>query len=186
MNCEHYLTSNAIAKSLVIQSLNGKISKIDKQIEYLSERVQYYQARNWTNYITLDPVKLVQNLFGGGDVQKNQLTITDIETKIIGLEDNQNILENQLILEKNNIKKDISEILINIQENISEILLINKKISESITKNKIFLFKYSQGQGTTNQYLSNKQNIDRLEFQLLKAKNNYQIQLSKLNLLLDN
>ena len=75
---------------------------------YLEDKVKYYKSRNWTNFITLEPVKLIQNIFGGGDVQRNQLTITDIETKINQLKDNQDRLENQLIIEQDNIKSEVA------------------------------------------------------------------------------
>ncbi len=53
-------------------------------------------------------MKLIQNLFGGGDVQRNQLTITDIEVKINSLKANKNSLENQLIVEKDKVKNEVA------------------------------------------------------------------------------
>lgn len=43
------------------------------------DRIHYSRRRRWTNYITTDPVRLVQNLLGGGDVQRDRLVIADLE-----------------------------------------------------------------------------------------------------------
>ncbi|MBE9168597.1 hypothetical protein IQ238_14125 [Pleurocapsales cyanobacterium LEGE 06147] len=50
----------------------------------MDDRLEYSQKKTWTNYVTLDPVKLLQNLFGGGDVQRDRLAIADLEIKTAG------------------------------------------------------------------------------------------------------
>ena len=183
--CVDYLTERAIASSLLIATLKDKIKNTGEQIKYLEEKVRYYKSRIWTNFITLEPIKLIQNLFGGGDVQKNQLTITDIETKINQLKDNQDRLENQLIVEKDKLKNEIAISLLNIQESRERIKLINQKIAKVKLQSQVFLIKYSNGEGTTNQYLNYQENIDRLDFDLLKANNDYKQNVSKLMLLVE-
>jgi hypothetical protein len=42
----------------------------------MEDRIAYSQKKTWTNYVTLDPVKLLQNLFGGGDVQRDRLAVS--------------------------------------------------------------------------------------------------------------
>lgn len=43
------------------------------------DRIHYSRRRRWTNYITTDPVRLVQNLLGGGDMQRDRLAIAELE-----------------------------------------------------------------------------------------------------------
>ena len=179
------MVDRAIASSVLIASLEDKITNTGEQINYLEDKVKYYKSRNWTNFITLEPVKLIQNIFGGGDVQRNQLTITDIEVKIDGLKANKNSLENQLIVEKDKLKNEVAITLLNIQESRERIKLINQKIAKVKLQSQVFLIKYSNGEGTTNQYLNYQENIDRLDFELLKATNDYKQNVSKLMLLVE-
>jgi hypothetical protein len=41
----------------------------------MDKRIDHAHNRSWTNYVTIDPVKLLQNIFGGGDVQKDKIVI---------------------------------------------------------------------------------------------------------------
>ncbi len=77
--CVKELSEKAIASSSKLQKLNEKIALIDQRLELMEDRIAYSQKKTWTNYVTLDPVKLLQNLFGGGDVQRDRIAITDLE-----------------------------------------------------------------------------------------------------------
>ena len=66
MECLETLTQQAIAQSSEIEAIN-------EQLEFTDQRQDYATARHWVNYITLDPFRLVQNVLGGGDVQRDRL-----------------------------------------------------------------------------------------------------------------
>jgi hypothetical protein len=102
-------------------------------------------------------------------VQRNQLTITDIEIKIDALKANKNSLENQLIVEKDKLKNEIAIALLNLEESRERIKLINQKKKKVNLQSQVFLIKYSNGEGTTSQYLNYQENIDKLDFDLLQA-----------------
>lgn len=51
----------------------------------MAERIDYAESRRWTNYLTLDPLQLVQNVLGGGDVQRDRLAIADLELQVADL-----------------------------------------------------------------------------------------------------
>ena len=72
MECLETLTQQAIAQSSEIEAINA-------QLVLTAERQEHAEARQWTNYITLDPVRLVQNVLGGGDVQRDRLAIATLE-----------------------------------------------------------------------------------------------------------
>ena len=54
---------------------------INQQLEFTDERQDYARARQWTHYITLDPIRLFQNVLGGGDVQRQALALAELEPR---------------------------------------------------------------------------------------------------------
>ena len=69
---------------LAIQN-SSEIEAIEQRLELASDRIGYAGARQWTEYLTLDPLRLVQNIFGGGDVQRNRLAIAELEVRAADL-----------------------------------------------------------------------------------------------------
>lgn len=51
----------------------------------MAERIDYAESRRWTNYLTLDPLELVQNILGGGDVQRDRIAVADLEFQVADL-----------------------------------------------------------------------------------------------------
>ena len=82
--CLATLTTLALANS-------GEIDTINQRLALTGDRIDYAQAREWTFYLPsssfsvlsadpvqwIDPLRLVQNLLGGGDVAANRLAIAD-------------------------------------------------------------------------------------------------------------
>ena len=58
---------------------------INQQLTLTAERQDYAEARQWTNYLTLDPIRLVQNVLGGGDVQRDRIAIATLELETANL-----------------------------------------------------------------------------------------------------
>ena len=74
IECLAELTEKAIAHNLEIQS-------IDERLVLGDERIDHARRRRWTNYITMDPIRLIQNILGGGDVQRDRIDIADLELR---------------------------------------------------------------------------------------------------------
>ncbi|MEM8611161.1 MAG: hypothetical protein AAGF93_04005 [Cyanobacteria bacterium P01_H01_bin.105] len=72
------LTQQAIAQS-------SEIEVINQQLTLTAERQDYAEARQWTNYLTLDPIRLIQNVLGGGDVQRDRIAIATLELETANL-----------------------------------------------------------------------------------------------------
>ena len=72
LDCLATLTERAIAR-------NPEIQSIDERLALGDDRIHYSRRQRWTNYITTDPVRLVQNLLGGGDMQRDRLAIAELE-----------------------------------------------------------------------------------------------------------
>ncbi len=66
-------------------SQSQEIAVIEDRLELSNDRINYAESRQWTDYLTLDPVELVQSIFGGGAVQRNRLAIADLEVQVADL-----------------------------------------------------------------------------------------------------
>lgn len=64
---------------------SSEIEAINQQLELTNDRQDYARNRQWTNYLTLDPIRLLQNVFGGGDVQRDRLAISNLELEAANL-----------------------------------------------------------------------------------------------------
>jgi hypothetical protein len=52
------LLFRAIAHSNKLEKLDEKIALIDQWLKLMDDHIAYSQKKTWTNYVTLDPVKL--------------------------------------------------------------------------------------------------------------------------------
>lgn len=69
---------------LAIQN-SSEIQAIEERLELADDRVDYQRAQQWTNFLTLDPMQLIQNLLGGGAVQRNEIAIAELEMRAADL-----------------------------------------------------------------------------------------------------
>ena len=73
--CVRQLTDRAIANSTKLKQSKSRIALIEKRLAVTEERIDYTSKKKWTNYISADPVNIIQNLFGGGGVQRDNIAI---------------------------------------------------------------------------------------------------------------
>ncbi|EKU97111.1 hypothetical protein Lepto7375DRAFT_0983 [Leptolyngbya sp. PCC 7375] len=64
---------------------SSEIEAISEELVFAHERQEYAEARTWMHLMTLDPLRLVQNIFGGGDVQQERLAIAALELETANL-----------------------------------------------------------------------------------------------------
>ena len=183
LNCLDDLTNKAIVSSLIIQSLDNEILRTSEQLDYLKGEIEYYKSRLWTGYITLDPLKILENLFGGGKVRDTKLTIVDLESKVAELENNEVQLQNQLIIEKQKIQNTIFTLITSLQENLETIELIKTRIDSTKLQFEVFSIGYVNGVGSTSEYLSYQDKIYSLESSLLKSINDGRSNFNEIKLL---
>ncbi|MEM7772288.1 MAG: hypothetical protein AAF327_17465 [Cyanobacteria bacterium P01_A01_bin.37] len=72
VECLSELTEAAIAHNLEIQS-------IDERLVLGDERISHARRRRWTNLITSDIPRLIANILGGGDMQRDRIAIAELE-----------------------------------------------------------------------------------------------------------
>jgi hypothetical protein len=80
------LTGKAIANSSELVTLDEQIALIDKRLVVAGERIEHTSKKRWTNYLSTDPLRIAANVFGGGDVQRDNIAIADLEVKSAELE----------------------------------------------------------------------------------------------------
>ena len=69
--CVEQLTVMAIANSSKLQQSESRIALIEQRLAVTEDRIDYTSKKKWTNYIFTNPVNIIQNLFGGGGVQRD-------------------------------------------------------------------------------------------------------------------
>lgn len=135
MQCLTELTDLAVNQSSEIEAIN-------QQLEFTDQRQDYARARQWTNYITLDPIRLVQNVLGGGDVQRDRLAIADLELR-----------EAELIRQRENeaefIAGEIVGLVLSYEKLGREANLIESQLENHLLQVAIQEARYRTGQSST-------------------------------------
>lgn len=83
--CVEQLTNKAmpsaqrsqIVNSFKLHSSAERIASIEQRLAVTEERIDYTSKKKWTNYISTNPVNIIQNLFGGGGVQRDNIAIAN-------------------------------------------------------------------------------------------------------------
>jgi hypothetical protein len=168
--CVQQLTEAAVSNSPQLKLLGEKITIIEQQLELLGKRIEYSRKRSWTSYITIDPVKLLQNIFGGGDVQRDKLAIADLQVKTAQLESALAEMERRKEEEKINLGDKVLRLVLDIESNERTIALIQSQQNTFALQNEVFRIQYRFGQGSTEQLLGMTTRGDRLNEQLTDAQ----------------
>ncbi len=64
------------ASSHKLKTLAERITLIDERLELAEDRIEYTRKKKLTNYISANPVDIIQNIFGGGSVQRDNIAIS--------------------------------------------------------------------------------------------------------------
>lgn len=148
MECLEILTRQAIEHSAEIEAIN-------QQLELTDDRQDYARNRRWTNYLTTDPIRLIQNILGGGDVQRDRLAIADLELR-----------EAELIRRRENEAQSIAEevvgLVLNYEKLGREVELIRSQLQSHLLQVAVYESRYRTGHGSTNSMLRLWQRTDNL------------------------
>ena len=105
--CVEQLTELAIANSSKLKQSAERIALIEQRLAVTEDRIDYTSKKKWTNYISTNPVDIIQNLFGGGGVQRDNIAITDLKIRTTDLLAAKAELERQQEEEKVNLSDRI-------------------------------------------------------------------------------
>ena len=102
----------AIANSNKLQQTAERISLIEQRLAVTEDRIEYTSKKKWTNYISTNPVDIIQNLFGGGGVQRDNIAIANLEVRTADLLAAKAELERQQEEEKLEIEDEVLNLLL--------------------------------------------------------------------------
>jgi hypothetical protein len=133
------LTEGAIAQS-------SEIEAIEQRLALMAQRLDQAQRRRWTNYLTLDPVELVQNLLGGGVVGRDKVTLAGLELQAADL-----VRRRQEVAEA--LGREVVERVLAYERLGRELGLLESQIETQRLQQAVLEATYRTGQGSTVQML---------------------------------
>ena len=125
----------------------------------MEQRIDYAESRRWTNYITLDPLRLVQNILGGGDVQRDQIAITDLELQVADL-----VRRREEVAE--DLAGEVIRLVLAYEEGERALELFQLQLETQQLQQAVMESSYRTGQGSTVTMLGIWQQTETLEAQI--------------------
>lgn len=125
---------------------SSEVAAINERLALANEHVKYAERRRWTSYLTLDPLRLVQNILGGGDIQAQQLAIADLEIQAADL-----VRRRAEIAE--GLAKEVVESVLRWERLDREIALLDSQIQTQQQQRLVLEAAYRTGQGSTTNML---------------------------------
>jgi hypothetical protein len=171
--CVEKLAEAAIARSGELKTLDDQIRLLDRRLGLASEGIDYAQSKLWTNYIPdpsggnllniINPISWIKNLFGGGDIQRERLAITDLEIKKADIEAARAELESLL-------QEQILTLALNYEAAVRQSSSIISQLDDHQILSKVVEIDYRFGGSSTDAYLAAVEKRERLENQLIQTQ----------------
>ncbi len=152
--CVRELTEKAIASSHKLETLTARIALIDERLELAEDRIKYTRNKKWVNYISANPVDIIQNIFGGGAVQRDNIAIASLEIRTADLLAAKAELERQQSEEKVKIGDRVLRLLLDYEAAQRRHELLNNQLQTLEQQQKVARVSYRNGRGSTSQMLS--------------------------------
>jgi outer membrane protein TolC len=165
--CVRQLTEEAIASSNQLQKLTERITILDERLAVTEDRIEYSNKKQWTNYISTNPVDIIQNIFGGGGVQRDRIAIADLEIKTTDLLAARAELERQQEEEKVEIEDKILQLLLDYEAASRRYELLSSQLETLEQQREVTRIAYKFGHGSTTQILGMEDRRDRLTDQIV-------------------
>jgi hypothetical protein len=156
---------------------------IEERLELMERKIKYSRNRSWTNYITLDPIELIQNIFGGGGVQRDRIALADLDLSVGQLEAAKAELERQKERQKAVLEAEVLRLVLNYEASSRRRDLLKVQLNTFQKQQQIELISYRLGQGNTNEYLNSQLRGEQLENSLFEVETLIQQNLREIELL---
>lgn len=167
--CLEILTEAAIANSYRIDAVQTQIDIIDNKDLIIGDRIEYVDRKRWVNFFANNPVKmpfkLVANILGGGDLQRDRIAIADLEVKRATLLSNKARLLANVKEYEYQLREEILELLIEYESNVKAISILENRLNNLEFQYRVFLIDYTNGRGNTDKFMSFSTRKSELEFQ---------------------
>jgi hypothetical protein len=168
--CIELLAEKAIASSPELVTLDEQIALIDKRLVLAGERIEHTSKKRWTNYLSTDPLRIAANVFGGGDVQKDNIAIADLEVKSAELEADRANLHRRQAEVKSQLKKNVLGLVLEYEAAEREYVLAQSKLATYSQQRQLIEIDYQFGSGSTTQMLSMWQQGENLEAEVIQIE----------------
>jgi outer membrane protein TolC len=169
--CIELLTEIAIANSPELATLDEQIALIDKRLVVAGERIEHTSKKRWTNYLSTDPLRIAANLLGGGDVQRDNIAIAELEVKSAELEAYQANLHRRQAEVKSQLREDVLSLVLEYEAAERKYILAQSKLATYSQQRQLIEIDYQFGNGSTTQMLSMWQQGESLEAEVIEADN---------------
>ena len=168
--CVQELTEKAIASSFKLETLASRITLIDERLELAEDRIDYVSKKSWTNYISTNPVNIIQNIFGGGNVQRDRIAIASLEIRTADLLAAKAELERQQEEEKVEIGDRVLRLLLDFEAAQRRYELLKNQLETLEQQQRVARVSYRRGRGSTSQMLGMADKRDRLTEKIVEAE----------------
>ncbi|HHP7231928.1 MAG TPA: hypothetical protein ACFCUY_13855 [Xenococcaceae cyanobacterium] len=168
--CIEQLTEIAIANSPELVTLDEQIALIDKRLEVAAERIDHTSKKRWTNYISSDPLRIAANILGGGDVQRDNIAIADLEVKSAELEAYRANLHRRKAEIKSQLREEVLGLVLEYESAERESVLAQSKLATYSQQRQLIEIDYQFGNGSTTQMLSMWQQGESLEAEVIQIQ----------------
>ncbi len=168
--CVQELTERAIASSFKLETLTARIALIDERLELAEDRIEYTRKKKWTNYISANPINILQNIFGGGSVQRDNIAIASLEIRTADLLAAKAELERQQEEEKVKISDRVLRLLLDYEAAQRRHELLKNQLETLEQQQRVARVSYRNGRGSTSQMLSMGDKRDRLSEKIVEVE----------------
>lgn len=133
------------------------------------ERIDYTSKKKWTNYISTNPVDIIQSLFGGGGIQRDNIAIANLEVRTADLLAAKAELERQQEEEKLKIKNKVLRLVLDFEAAKRKLELLSDRLATLNQQREVIRIAYQMGRGSTSEILGIEEKRDRLSDQLVNV-----------------
>jgi hypothetical protein len=169
--CIEQLTEKAIANSSELVTLDEQIALIDKRLALAGKRIEHTSKKRWTNYISLDPLRIAANVLGGGDVQRDNIAIADLEVKSAELEAYRANLHRRQAEVKSELRDEVLSLVLKYEAAVRQYSLVESQLANHQVQQQIMEIDYRFGNGSTSSYFALIQEGEKLNNQLVQYRN---------------
>ena len=168
--CIELLAEKAIANSDELVTLDEQIALIDKRLIVAGKRIEHTSKKRWTNYISLDPLRIAANVLGGGDVQRDNIAIADLEVRSAELEAYRANLHRRKAEVKSQLREEVLVLVLEYEAAERKYVLAQSKLATYSQQRQLIEIDYQFGNGSTTQMLSMWQQGESLEAEVIQIE----------------
>lgn len=119
---------------------------IEQRLELAAERRAYTESRWWVNWITLDPLELVQNILGGGNVGRDRLQVATLEVEAANL-----VRRREEVAES--LAREVIDLVLEVEASDRRLEVLAGQLETQLQRQAVREAQYRTGRGSTDQML---------------------------------